>query len=51
VTVDLLANDTISLNGTTSSLRNVVTNNLGTVVVDRRSPGASARPPSPRTAS
>ena len=39
VTVDLLANDTISLNGTTSSLRNVVTNNLGTVVVSAQPGG------------
>jgi len=33
VTVDLLANDTILLNGQTTTLRNVVTNNLATVAV------------------
>ena len=33
VTLDLLANDTISLGGTTTTLRNVVANGLGTVVV------------------
>jgi hypothetical protein len=33
VTIDLLANDTITLNGTVTTLRNVVTSGLGTVVV------------------
>ena len=33
LTLDLLANDTISLNGTQTTLRNVVNNNLGTVIV------------------
>jgi hypothetical protein len=33
VTVDLLANDTILLNGQVTTLRNVVTNNLATVIV------------------
>jgi hypothetical protein len=33
LTLDLLANDTISLNGTVTTLRNVVANGLGTVVV------------------
>jgi hypothetical protein len=33
VTIDLLANDTISLNGTLTTLRNVVTSGSGTVVI------------------
>jgi hypothetical protein len=33
LTIDLLANDTISLGGTITTLRNVVANGLGTVVV------------------
>jgi hypothetical protein len=38
VTVDLLANDTILLNGQTTTLRNVVTNNLATVTVAASTP-------------
>jgi VCBS repeat-containing protein len=38
VTVDLLANDTVMLNGVVSSLRDVVTNNQATVTVTAQTP-------------
>ncbi|MBA2961852.1 MULTISPECIES: cadherin-like domain-containing protein [Ramlibacter] len=38
VTIDLLANDTVVLNGYTKTLREVVSNNLGTVTVSAQAP-------------
>jgi hypothetical protein len=38
VTIDLLANDTVMLNGTVSSLRDVVAQNLATVTVSAQAP-------------